>query len=147
MSCRTESGFPALLRSARLMSSQRCDLVGIEGRCPVGTFAEDVRMAAYELVAELLEHVVDGEGARFGADLAVKQHLEQHVAQLFLELGEVASIDGIERFVGLLDEVGLQRLVGLLSIPGQPPGARRRAMIRTTSSKRADMRIPFVAPL
>ena len=48
----------------------------------------------------------------------MEKNLEQDVAEFFLQFQVGARIDGFESFVSFLDEVGLQRLVGLLCVPG-----------------------------
>ena len=87
---------------------------------------EDVGVAAHQLVDEQPGDGVDVEG--LGAGLLghprVEDDLQQHVAELLGEVGPVAALDGVQRLVGLLDEVGRQALVGLLGVPG---AATRRA--------------------
>src|SRR5258706_1916903 len=45
------------------------------------------------------------------------RHLQEKVAQLFLDLGVVTRVDRLEQLVRLLKQIGTQRLVGLLAIP------------------------------
>src|SRR4029079_11630263 len=52
----------------------------------------------------------------------VEHHLQQDVAELVPQTGGVALVDGLERLVGLLEEVPAQRPVGLLAVPRAPVG-------------------------
>ena len=83
--------------------------------------AEDVRVAADHLLLEPARHVLDVELARLGGDRGVQVDLQQHVAQLFAEVLGAASVlerlDGLDRLVGLLEQVLGQRAVGLRSLP------------------------------
>ena len=128
MSWRRDSGFPGVLALGTFDVFPTMEhLVGIEGRLGGGGIAEDMRMTAYQLVPQLLHHLVDGKGALFRADLAMKQHLQEHVPQLFLQFAKIAPIDGVQRFVGFLDQVGLQGFVRLLLIPWATPRAPEAA--------------------
>ena len=90
--------------------------------------AEDVRVAADELVVQGPGHVGQGEVALLGRQQGVEVHLEQQVTELLLEVGDVDRghvglgggdhLDGVERLVGLLEEVARQRPVGLAPVPG-----------------------------
>jgi len=66
-----------------------------------------VRVAAHHLGNEALKHVRHGEFAAFRRNLAVKDHLEQQVAELFLQVRAVVGLQRFEDLVGLLDEVRL----------------------------------------
>ena len=50
-------------------------------------------------------------------DLRVEDALKQDVAQLFSERVVVAAFNGVDGFVGLLDQKRRERRVGLLAIP------------------------------
>ena len=78
--------------------------------CPGG--GEHVRMAPDDLATDGGHHVVDVEPAGLGRQLALEDDLEQQVSQ-FLE--------------GLLDEVGLEGVEGLLAVPGATVGGAQPA--------------------
>jgi hypothetical protein len=92
------------------------DLVGVGDR----HVAEHVRMPPDELVDDRAGHVVDGEvrvvGTLGGHD-GVEGHLHEHVAEFLPERVQVAAVDGVEDLVGLLEQIGRQRGVGLLAVP------------------------------
>src|SRR6266851_2138969 len=86
-----------------------------------GDIAEHVRVPRHHLGGDRLRHLRGVEAPLLGGDLRVHRDLEQKVAQLFFDLGVVARVDRLEELVGLLEQVGPQRLVGLLTIPRTAP--------------------------
>lgn len=60
--------------------------------------------------------------AALAGQLAVKNHLQQQVAQFLRHLVIVARLDGVNQFIHLLDGVTAQRHVVLLAIPGATRG-------------------------
>ncbi len=88
--------------------------VGIGGHC----IAKDVRMAANELGVQVGGYVLDGEVAGLGGHLGVEEHLQQKIAQLVLQIGPGAALDGVEDLVGLLQRVALDGVEGLFAVPG-----------------------------
>ena len=93
-----------------------------------GGVAEHVRMAADHLVGDGARHIGEGEVAGFLGHAGVIDHLEQQVAQLVRQGGEVAPGDGVGDLVGLLDRVGRDRVEVLLLVPraaGRPGRAAR----------------------
>jgi len=84
---------------------------------------EDVRVSPHELVGDRAGDVGHGELTRFGSHLSVKDHLQQQIAQFVAHLAGVAALDGLEHFVGFLQQVGSQAPWCLLAIPWTP--ARR----------------------
>ena len=92
--------------------------------------AEDVRMARHQLVVHRPGHVGQREPPLLARQHGVEVDLEEKVAQL---LGQVVDrlrghvgfaggdgLDGVERLVGLLEQVTGQRPVGLDPVPGAP---------------------------
>src|SRR5215472_7580433 len=75
-------------------------------------------MTANHLVVNFADDVVDGEAALFGGNLRVEKDLEEEIAKFFGEFGVVVRIEGVEDFVGFLNEVGTQGIVGLFAVPG-----------------------------
>ena len=77
-------------------------------------------------------HVLGDLGQIAGAALLQQEReevdLEQHVAELVEHLGVVAALGGVGELVGLLDGVGDDRALVLLTVPralpAQPPGDR-----------------------
>ena len=101
--------------------------------------------------------------------LRMEHDLEQQIAELVLEVREVAALDRIGDLVRLLEGVGRDAREGLLAIPGaavrraQPPmiasssamreltrasrgGAGARAALRACSRRRKVISMPAVAP-
>ena len=75
-------------------------------------------MAADHLVGDPRGHLVEVEEPRFFRHLRVVDHLEQEIAQLVLELVEIAARDRIGDLVGLLDGIGRDGREILLEVPG-----------------------------
>src|SRR5712691_6040181 len=86
-----------------------------------GDIAEHVRMPRHHLGRDRLRYLRGIEAPLLGGDLRVHRDLEQEVAQLFLDLGVVARVDRLEELVGLLEQVGSQRLVRLHPVPRTAP--------------------------
>ena len=91
----------------------RHHLVGV-GR---GGVAEDVRVPPDELFVDGAHDVPDGELAGLLGDPRLEDHLQQQVAEFLADLALVALLDRADDLVGLLDDVGLERLGGLLAVP------------------------------
>ena len=94
------------------------------GGCRGIAVGEDVRMAPDQLLDEQPRDGVDVEGFRSGllGDPGVEDDLEQHVTELLGEVPAVATLDGVQHLVGLLDQVRGQALVGLLGVPRTAAG-------------------------
>ena len=84
-----------------------------------------MRMAADHLVVDRLGHVGEGEGASLLGHARMKDHLEQQVAQLLLQIAQVAALDGVGDLIGLLDGVGRDGGEGLFQVPGAAAPAGR----------------------
>ena len=80
--------------------------------------AEDVRVPVDHLVAEPREQVSHRELTALGADLGVKHHLKEHIAEAPRTPVDVTGLDRLEDFVRFFDQVGLERRPRLLAIPG-----------------------------
>ena len=85
---------------------------------------EDVGVATDELGDDAARDVVDVERVVdvVLADPGVEGHLQEDVAELLDHVPAVAGLERLGRLVGLLDEVGHERLVGLRGVPGAPTG-------------------------
>ena len=83
-----------------------------------------MRVAAYQLLADRVRDVAQGELARLIGDHRLHQHLEQDVAQLLAELWHRPLVNRFQDFVGLFQQGRSKRCVGLFAIPG---AAARRA--------------------
>ena len=79
--------------------------------------AEDVRMAALELVADAADHVLEREMAGFVGHLRVEHDLELEIAELVGERVHVVARDRVGDLIGFLDRVGRDGREGLLAIP------------------------------
>ena len=84
---------------------------------------EHVRVATDELAVDGGQYVGDVEVAGGAGDVGVKGHLDQNVAQFLGQFRRIAPVNGLQRFVALLQQVAFQGFVGLLSIPRAAAGA------------------------
>jgi hypothetical protein len=88
--------------------------------------AEDVRMAADQLLAAVLGHLGEVARAALLEQQGEEVDLEQHVPQLVEDLAVVVGMHGVGQLVGLLEGVRDDRAGILLAVPGafaaQPPG-------------------------
>jgi hypothetical protein len=67
---------------------------------------------------DLAHHVGGVEAALFARDLCVEDNLQQQVAKFFREFQVVAAFQSFENLVSFLKQIGAQRQMGLLDIPG-----------------------------
>ena len=67
--------------------------------------AEDVGMAADDLVVDPADDIRHAEAARFGGDLRLQHDLQQQIAQLLLQRGQVVGVERVQRLVGFLQQV------------------------------------------
>lgn len=74
-------------------------------------------MAAQQLLGDRLDDVAEGKGVPLLGHAGVEHDLEQQVAELVLEILEIAAIDGVRDLVGLLDGVGRDAGEVLLQVP------------------------------
>ena len=74
-------------------------------------------MAPDHLGIHVRRDILDVELARIGRNLTLQHYLQQHIAKLLAHMGNVARLDGIDRFVGFLDHVVGNGRVRLLAIP------------------------------
>ncbi len=80
-------------------------------------------MTSHHLVVNLADDVGNGEVALFARDFRMKDHLEKEIAHLLGKFGVVAGIESIQHFVGFFNQIGTQRGMGLLAIPGTSLGS------------------------
>ena len=81
------------------------------------SLAEDVGVAALELIGDGGGDGVEIEGAPLARDPGVEDGLEEEVAELFAQGVVVAGIYGVEGFVGFFEKALAERLMGLLAVP------------------------------
>ena len=81
-----------------------------------------MRVAAHDLAGDRAVDIGEVERTLLRGELRVQDHLEEQVAQLLGKVGGRSVLDGIERLVGLLEQVRSQREVGLPSVPGASVG-------------------------
>jgi len=74
-------------------------------------------MATLHLVADRGDDVCQREMAGFLRHAAVEHDLEEQIAKLVLELGQVAALDRVGDLIGFLDRIGRDRFEGLDRIP------------------------------
>ena len=91
----------------------------VQGLAGIGHLGvrEDMRMPAGHLPENPLQDLCHGELALLLGYLAVEDHLEENVSQLFDDVVGPALAEGLERFIGFFDEVGLEGGARLLAIP------------------------------
>src|SRR5689334_20239850 len=75
-------------------------------------------MPAHQLVGHGFDRIRDREVSAFRLELGEKHRLEDKIAELFAERRVVVAIDRLEHLVGLLEDKRLERVDGLLAIPG-----------------------------
>ena len=71
-----------------------------------------------ELVSQLVAHIGNVELLLFLRYLSVEADVQQHVAQLFADIGRIVTREGVAQLVGFFYGVGAQALIGLFLIPG-----------------------------
>ena len=74
-------------------------------------------MAANEFSVQIFSYVTDVEVTGLGGHLRVEEDLEEKIAELILEVGPRAALDGVEDLVGLFERVSFDRVEGLLAVP------------------------------
>ena len=72
----------------------------------------------HQLAADAIHHIAEIEGILLFLNAGVKHHLHQHVAQLLLQQLGILPLDGLQRFMGLLQKIGANALVILFPVPG-----------------------------
>src|ERR1700722_151932 len=75
-------------------------------------------MPADHLVMDAYNDVANIERARFSRQAGMKQDLHQEIAEFLPQVLRTSLFDGIEDFVGFLDQIGSECRVGLLAVPG-----------------------------
>ena len=85
-----------------------------------------MRMAANHLRIHITAHICHGKFARIGGDLALQNHLQKNIAQLFTKMRRVVLFDSIDSLVRLFDHVAGDGFMGLLAVP--------RAAVRSAQS-------------
>ena len=77
-----------------------------------------MRMAALQLVADSVRHVVEIEYASFTGHVRVKHDLKEKITELVAQITHVAPGNGVRHFVSLLDGVRSDAAEILLAVPG-----------------------------
>ena len=83
---------------------------------------KDVRVTAHEFVGDSACDIVERVASGFLGEFAVKDHLQEQVAEFLHEVFVVLALDGVDRFVGLFDQIRNDRLVSLFRIPRAATG-------------------------
>ncbi len=92
--------------------------------------AENVRVPANHLVVDAGDYVRDVETSCFPGDIGVEEDLEEQVTEFFGQFFGVTLFDGIQDLVGLLDQEGLERVVGLFAVPRATAGGAKAGLER-----------------
>src|SRR5690606_5483234 len=104
------------LRWSLLLPFQRLPGFGVRGS--LGTrAAEHVRMTPHHLFADAARDVREPERPCLLRETRMEDDLEQQVAELVLELCDVAPLDRVRDLVRLLDRIRRDRLERLLEVP------------------------------
>ena len=98
--------------------------------------AEDVRVAADELLAAVLGDGAEVAGAALLEQQRQEVHLEQDVAELVEQLGVVAGVRGVGELVGLLDGVRHDRALVLLAVPRALDAQAARELVEAARAPR-----------
>jgi hypothetical protein len=77
-----------------------------------------VRVTPYHLVVNFAHHIRDAETLLFAGNFGMENHLQQKITQLLGKLGIITGIERVDHFISFFDQVGAQRRVGLLAVPG-----------------------------
>jgi len=79
--------------------------------------AIDMRVAVDELIAKGIGHIAEVEGTLLLADRAIEDNVQEHIAQLFLDLFGTPREDRIRELIDLFEGIGTEALGRLLTIP------------------------------
>ena len=82
----------------------------------------DVSFRYPDADGDAIHHIRHGEAAPLLLNGGVEHHLHQNVPQLLAHIHRVVPVQGVQRLVGLLQEIPADGLVGLLGVPGAAPG-------------------------
>ena len=91
-------------------------------------------MSSDHLAADRLDHVAERKRLLLLGHAGVKNHLQQEIAELVLEIVEIAAGDGVHDLVGLLDGVGRYAREILFEVPwaaGDGRAQRRHDLEKT----------------
>ena len=89
-----------------------------------------MRVAAYKLGGDGLDDVREIKGALLLCHSGVEHDLQQEVAKLILQPGQIVASDSVGDLIGFLKRVGAMVRKFCSRSHGQPlPGVRRAAMI------------------
>ncbi|MGY4337457.1 hypothetical protein ACVWW3_002363 [Bradyrhizobium sp. LM2.9] len=85
-------------------------------------------MAPDHLAGDGLDDISKSERILLLGHPGVEHHLQQEVAELFAEIVEIATADGLDHLIGFLDRVGRDGRKILIEVPGA--AGHRRAQRR-----------------
>ena len=83
-----------------------------------------MRVPADQFRGDGFDHVAEIEGALLLGHTGVVSDLEQEIAQLVLEVVQIAARDGVGHLIGFLQRIGRDGLEGLLQVPGAAAAGR-----------------------
>ena len=79
--------------------------------------SKNVGMTAHKFISNVATNPIKIKGLAFSGQLAMKDDLEQEIAQFIHHLLVVPFLDGIEQFIHFLHRMDSQTTVGLLTVP------------------------------
>src|SRR5437667_375749 len=132
----------ALARRAPLLGLDAAPVAHHLARVAHLDVAEDVGVAADELVGDRARHLGDREAARLGRELGLEDDLEEEIAELVAQVGSVPGIDRLEHLVDLLEKIGAEAHGRLLAVPrAAARGAEPRHQVHQARERLGDARI------
>ncbi len=79
-----------------------------------------MRMPTDQLRAYRVEHIGDGERTTLCSQLRMEHYLKEQITEFLTHPWIRFALDGIDRFVGFLDQIRDESTVGLFPVPGAP---------------------------
>ena len=92
-------------------------LLDMRGRQSPLAVGKDMRMPPDHLAGDRLNHIAKCKRILLFRHAGVVNDLEQEIAEFFAEIVEIATRDGVDDLIGLLDGVGCDRRKILFEVP------------------------------
>jgi hypothetical protein len=74
-------------------------------------------MTPQQLLRQALDHIIKPKRALLLRHAGVKYHLQQQIAELLAQIGEISALDCVDNLVGFLDRIRGDAREILLQIP------------------------------
>ena len=79
---------------------------------------KNMRMTTNHLFCDGIHHIMEIERTFPFRQRCMKNHLQQHIAQFFLQMHHIITVNGLYHFIGFFQQILAQGLMSLLLIPG-----------------------------